>query len=698
MDTNNQVSNGNAGTSKQQHHPSSNSGSGSATTANSAHGGSKVGECLEGGASGALQRQSSNGRPTKQTTSSHSGLSLNLSNGTGCSAGGALSNANKNGLSNGVDPTKIYIKKEPDSLDTGGHRPCSRSPTMPTVSGRRLSLTGKEGKKSQRLPASHKTSSDKLMRSFSMSDDLEDDLKLSAADCMGGVISTPPIKPLEEGDDPITTPSPPTSAGLLGSSKSGSSVGSRSGMSGDNAASVTGTSTTTHSTSSTSNATGQVTSQVTSPTNSQTELAKKPPNGNVNASLMQELSDFSKIMDEVAMEQRANEERLTLNQPPADIFQGTQSHDIVPTPHVARPTHLISPPPYYAATTQKPGSQQYYNHPASQPVFTGTHSVPHGAQDPSLYIGMDYRQSLSHQQQHMASAQVDPATFAPRPDQVHSEHLQRHTQLQHNSAGSPQVQQVPPLGQARSVLVSPPVRLPLAQTPISSHMPPFPDPVVSSVTTPTMPPPHTPTTPLEHFNTFPAPHQHPTPPSQIHSPTHPGYVPQQAAAGAVPISSTAFPYASHKVVQDQLRSPTVTSAGFSWQANSLRDKMLAQVNSQIEARIGGQKRLGQEAGFPIPQPTKMVAAAGSSPFPHPQIAGHNHMTMRPPTPQQQQQQQQYLPGAPPIAPPTGSGGPVGYTGLSQQQAGQLAHTISYQGQGPSVRLASAAAAYPHHHI
>ena len=702
MDTTNQVSNGNAGTSKQQHHPSSNSSSGSATTANSAHGGSKVGECPEAGASGALQRQASNGRPAKQTTPSHSGLSLNLSNGTGCSAS-ALSSANKNCLSNGVDQLKVYIKKEPDSLDSGGHRPCSRSPTTPTMGGRRLSLTGKEGKKPQRLPTSHKTTNDKLMRSFSMSDDLEDDLKLSAADCMGGVISTPPIKPLEEGDDPITTPSPPTSAGLLGSSKSGSSVGSRSGVTGENAASVTGTSTTTHSTLSSSNTTGQVTShvtgQVTSPTNSQTELAKKPPSGNVNASLMQELHDFSKILDEVAMEQRANEERLTLNQPPADVFQGAQSHDIVATPHVARPTHLISPPPYYAATTQKPGSQQYYSHPPSQSVYAGTHQVPHGAssvQDPSLYIGVDYRQSLSHQLPHMAPAQVDPATFAPRPDQVHSDHLQRHTQLQHNAAGSPQVQQVPPLGQARSVLVSPPVQLTLPHTPISSHMPPFPDPAVSSVTTPTMPPPHTPTTPLEHFNTFPAPHQHPTPPSQIHSPTHPGYVPTQAAAGTVPISSTAFPYASHKVVQDQLRSPTVTSAGFNWQANSLRDKMLAQVNSQIEARIGGQKRLGQEAGFPIPQPSKMVAVAGSSPFPHPQIVGHNHMTLRPPTPQQQQQQ--YLPGAPPIAPPTGSGGPVGYTGLSQQQAGQLVHTISYQGQGPGVRLTSVAATYPHHHI
>lgn len=697
MDTTKQVSNGNNTTIKQQQHPSGNSSSGS--SANSAQGGIQLGECPEGGASGAgsgLHRQASNGRPTKQATPSHSSTSamtLNLSNGT-TSSGSTVNRANKNCFSNGIDQTKVFIKKEPDTLDTGGHRTCNRSPTTPTVSGRRLSLTGREGKKAQRLPTSQKTNSDKLMRSFSMSDDLEDDLKLSAADCMGGVISTPPIKPLEEGDDPITTPSPPTSAGVLGSSKSSGSVGSRSGLTAESIS-------TAHST---ANTTGHVTNQVTSPTNTgQAELAKKSQSGSVkdsNASLMQELHDFSKILDEVAMEQRANEERFTLSQPPTDVYEGTPQSQQA-TRHVPRPTHLISPPPYYAATTQKPSSQQYYS-PTGQPTYSGTPSVPHGAssvQDPSLYIGVDYRRSLSHQQPHMTSAQVDPATFAPRPDQIHSDHLQRHAQLQHNTAGSPQVQQAPPLGQSRSVLVSPPVRLPLPHTPISSHMPPFPDPVISSVTTPTMPPPHTPTTPLEHFSTFSVPHQQH--PSQLHSPTHPGYVPSQASVGTVPISSTAFPFTGQKVVQDQLRSPTVTSAGFNWQANSLRDKMLAQVNSQIEARIGGQKRLSQEAGFPIPQPTKMVAAAGSSPFPHPQITGHNHMAMRPPTPQQQSQQQ-YLPGALPIAPPTatptGSGGPVGYTGHSQQQAGQLVHTISYQGQGPSSRLASTAAAYHHHHI
>ena len=159
------------------------------------------------------------------------------------------------------------------------------------------------------------------------------------------------------------------------------------------------------------------------------------------------------------------------------------------------------------------------------------------------------------------------------------------------------------------------------------------------------------------------------------------------------MSSTAFPFSSH------LRSPTVTSAGFNWQANaaanpSLRDQMLAQVTSHIEARIGGQKRLSQDAGFSIPPPTKMVAvAAGPSPYP-PQIG---HMTLQPQTPaqqQQQQQSQQYLPsGAPPTAPPTGSITAASYTGLSQQQQ-QLVHTISYQGQG---RMTSAPG-YPHHHI
>ena len=728
MDVKKQVSNGNS-SNKSNNNKLATSNNRLLTTPTTGSGrsgsggsGSHLGECPEGGASnssapslGPLQRQLSNGRSSKQGhNNTNMALNLSLSNGT--TGGTSSSKASKICLSNGVDTTKVFIKKEPDSFESGGqNRHCNRSPTTTSsASGRRLSLNGKDNKRSQRTSISQKPSSDKLMRSFSMSDDLEDDLKLSAADCMGGVISTPPIKPLEEGDDMITTPSPPTSAGLLGSSKSGGS--SRSGSAAENT-NTSGASTTNHVTTSTTTA-----SQVTSPNStSQTEMNKKvglmPPSANVkdNASLLQELDDFSKIMDEVAMEQRANEERLVLNQPP-DVFHrppphahSAQSHDMVATPHIPRPTHLISPPPYYAATATKPApSQQYYNHPATtgQPPRYAT--TPHGAssvQDPSLYIGVDYQQSLS--QQHMTPTQVDPATFAPRPDQMHSQ--QRHPQLQHISASavSPQVHQQPSSlsgGQSRSVLASPTVRgMPLPHTPISSHLPPFPDPVVSSVTTPTMPPPHTPTTPLEHFNsTFPAapPHQqqqlpHPTPSSQLHSPTHPQYIPAAPPppqAGTVPMSSTAFPFGSH------LRSPTVTSAGFNWQSNaaanpSLRDKILAQVNSQIEARIGGQKRLSQDAGFSIPPPTKMVAtAAGPFPYP-PQIS---HMTLRPQTPtqQQQQSQQQYLPsGAPPTAPPTGSIAAAGYTGLSQQQQ-QLVHTISYQGQG---RMTSAPG-YPHHHI
>ena len=672
-------------TSKQHHLLSTSTSVVSSSAAASTCGGSTSqlqGECPEGGASGTgsgLQRQASNGRSSKHATpsSSSAGMSLNLSNGTGVGRVNCSNKSTKNCLSNGVDQPKVVIKREPDSLET--HRQCSRSPTASSVNGRRLSLTGKDGKKSQRLSTSQKTN---CVRSFSLStsgDDLEDDLKLSAADCMGGVISTPPIKPLEEGDDlTITTPSPPTSAGLLSSSKSSGSVGSRNGSSTENhSTSFSAAATTSHSTSLLTSA-----SHVTSPTNNvQADLTKKPAGGVVNssnstnASLMQELDDFSKILDEVevAMEQKANEERY---QRTTDAFHGTQAHET--TPHVPRPSHL--PPPYYpASAASKPGAQQYYG-PAGQqhPYNGGAPSLTHGTssvRDPALYIGVDYQHSL--QQRHMTSTQVDPTTFAPRPDQLQPHHL---------SGGSPQVHaQPPPLGQTRPALVSPTVRLPLPHTPISSHMPPFPDPVVSSVTTPTMPP-HTPTTPLEHFSTFPGPHQHPAPPSQIHSPTHPQYVPPPGGGGA-PISSTAFSFAGHKVMQDQLRSPTVTSASFSWQGgNSLRDQMLAQVKSQIETRIGGQKRQSQEAGFPIPPPTKMVATGSAH---YPQIAGHSHMTMRPPTPQQQQQQ--YLPPAP----PTGSGGPVGYTGLSQQQPQQLVRSISYQTPGGQM---TSAPAYPHHHI
>lgn len=687
--------------------------------------GSHLGECPEGGASassaslGPLQRQSSNGRSSK--SGQHSSMSLNLSLSNGTSGVTSSSKTSKNCLSNGVDAAKVLIKKEPDSFESGGQsRHCNRSPTTSTsASGRRLSLNGKDSKRSQRMSTSQKPSSDKLMRSFSMSDDLEDDLKLSAADCMGGVISTPPIKPLEEGDDLITTPSPPTSTSVIGSSKSGGS--SRSGSAAVENTNISGASTTSHVTASTTTSAGHVTSPNTSV--SQAEMNKKMgilPGSKDNASLMQELDDFSKILDEVAMEQRANEERFVLNQPP-NVFthqppphtHGTQSHDMVATGHVPRPTHLISPPPYYAATAKPGPSQQYYSHPGAGQPPPSYATTPHRAssvQDPSLYIGVDYQQSLS--QQHMTPTQVDPTTFAPRPDQLHSQ--QRHPQLQHSisaSAVSPQVHQQPPSlslggGQGRSVLVSPTVRgMSIPHTPISSHLPPFPDPVVSSVTTPTMPPPHTPTTPLEHFNNaFPAaappPQQqqqppHPTPPSQLHSPTHPQYVPAAAPpqAGTVPMSSTAFPFSS-----SHLHSPTVTSAGFNWQPNaatnsSLRDQMLAQVTSQIEARIGGQKRLSQDAGFSIPPPTKMVATAvGPSPYPSP----ISHMTLRPQTSaQQQQQSQQYLPsGAPPTVPPTGSSiAAASYTGLSQQQQ-QLVHTISYQGQG---RMTSAPG-YPHHHI
>ena len=144
---------------------------------------------------------------------------------TGHSSGGA------NNSLNGFD--EVLIKAEPES---GGSTPaCVQSPPLSGNS----TAGSKAPPNSLPFPSSSSAmscSNGRFGRSFSTPDakrrcpgtnnrsspllEDENDLKLKPYDFLNNVIKTPPIKPLEEGDDPPITPSPTSMGPLLRRSSS----------------------------------------------------------------------------------------------------------------------------------------------------------------------------------------------------------------------------------------------------------------------------------------------------------------------------------------------------------------------------------------------------------------------------------------------------------------------------------------------
>ena len=493
---------------------------------------------------------------------------------------------------------------------------------------RRLSLKG-----SDLTPSSLKGCS----FTGSCSDDLENDLKLSADDVISGVISTPLIKPLEEGENMITTPSPPLSASAPKNEPTSSSSSSSTPSSSYPSAS-------------TCNNSFQDTGagRVAPATTSSTGL---PP----NYSLKQDLDEFTKVMAQVTKEEIAKEWRKSYSS--TQLLQDDPYRAPQP-PDMTAQAHLVSPPPYHTtATTARPQQPMvsqppghYFpttSHPSQHPI-----PMPRHSSDMSSFSVQPYHvPSATHQYSqlpHMLS-QVEPTsattlstTFPPQLLQRRSvDHIQKHPQLQHLSAISPQVQHPQPVVMSSTV-----------HTPISTqHIPMFPDPSSHTITTPTgtLNVPRTPTTPLEHFASFPPHHTRMDDPA-VHSSTHPHLSFHSGIGSSLP---SMYPY-RQKMAPDHphtvVRSPTITTAGNVWGAaggSTLKEPFLAQVNSNLEA-MRGQKRPNQDTsglGYP---PAKVSHSAII------------HNAAPPPNFQQQQYHQSNS-----------------YTG------GTFPHTISYQGHSAS---------------
>ena len=340
------------------------------------------------------------------------------------------------------------------------------------------------------------------------------------------------------------------------------------------------------------------------------------------------------MMYKVTHEQIARERHNTYSMLPNRLYTTAQSSDMAAShtytqAQVQARTPIISPPPYYAAgnepmatvssgryfspSTQLTPLQRHLSIPPSPSYLSSPHLTQH---HPHLHTQVDH----SYPQPPPINLQLRPPLHIQKP---HPRHLPLHSAIsQHPS--------------------QPPLMSPTIHTPISTRMPTFADHNLPTVTAPPHPPhtpnnlPQTPTTPLEHFNTFSS-----RPSSQI-SPTHTHF-------HTPPISlPNIFPTTNPN---PQL-SPTVTIADNSWdrhphithahsQGSTLRDALLTQVNTHLEALTGQNHSMGLSFAPRISQSATVVRTG--IPMPGMQLPS------------------QY---------------PVSFTGLSSS----LPHTISYSSQ------------------
>ena len=547
---------------------------------------------------------------------------------------------------------RVLVKTEPDSGENTPH-PCTRSPietcakpsdlsqanstSAKTVSTKNIFNGGPPKAKRRRYSIPTSLSSCPP-RSSSYSDDAGDDLSLSAEDCISGVISTPHIKPLEEEDRVITTPSPVTNPPPIGNKPVATS--SANSVSGTRTDAVVPYSRGSHSTAvpppSTAfvSATTKVQQRLDSISKStDTTFAPK------DESLFQDLDDFTKIMEMVTKEQIAIERQasLTPQQQQQQQSRGAQSRDAPPR-YFPRPC-IVSPPPYYPPATQSsagtptqiprlpPTSQTSYHASTVQPYRYPVTPVPRRMSEGQQYLSdnMEFRHT-SHQQ-----------TLHPTVD---SGRIHKHPQSLHLPGLS---SRIVPQQLQQGVSMSPTIR-PTPHTPIatrgfqdaSSHCP------ISTATAPAptgmnSQHPQTPTTPLEHFSAFTMPPSQVPP--HVQSPTQSRQFFPQAAST---IGSYQYSQTRPLMTAVSLSSPAglPTSVGSNWphplqthpspqlnssaQQGSLKETLLAQVNSRLEMITGQKHTPGQDIGFTAPP-----HLAAGPPHPSP-IYSHTHSSLNGP--------------------------------------------------------------------
>ncbi len=415
---------------------------------------------------------------------------------------------------------RILIKTEPISEDTTSHyhslpSPVEQRPPKPTslIPGGKGS-TGPPNKKRRRFSISASLT----RRSSSYSDDAGDDLSLSAEDCISGVISTPHIRPLEEVDDVMTTPSPATTPTLI-ANKFRTKI-TRASSSSPKALA-----------------------------NSSTRIGQETKN-TVKGDLVQDLDDFTKVMEMVTKEQLAMERQATISTPRQQLKDPIQRQ--------SPPRPILPPPPYYPSRGNSTNGGQRRHTPISQANY-----LTQQQQQQYPVTPVPRRMSL-----------LDGPLEGRQLTRPHSLQMQKHPQQLTLSNVSPQVDS--------SQLLSPT----LLSTPRT------PGAMLGYVPMNTQPP-HTPTTPLDHFSAI-------STQQLVQSPTQPGPFFPQNSYQITPNHSSPWPG-----TQRTQNSPQQTS--HLPQLNPCLDTITSQ--KQMQGQAWGTNR---PMSLPLPQFSNHYSVASST--------------------------------------------------------------------------------------
>ena len=483
----------------------------------------------------------------------------NPASATGHSSGGA------NNSLNGFD--EVLIKAEPES---GGSTPaCVQSPplsgnstagwkpppnSLPFASSSSSAMSCSNGRfgRSFSTPDAKRRCPGTNNRSSPLLED-ENDLKLKPYDFLNNVIKTPPIKPLEEGDDPPITPSPTSMGPLLRRSSSNPPTNNSCTSNHSNHSNPPST-----------------------PTGNGISSANNISTSSSSSQMAEDLNEFYRVMEQVCEQKgrlssaSGTSGNITTSTSGTTSTQIDMYNSLSPPPGVADPgsgsavvppsQRIISPPPYNAASTgvvipqtlplgpgnyRGNGQQLQHTVLTSPPGHTAV-SPPFTAADArSLYnrslVGQQPHApspSLNLQQQRQQGQAYSTATSLPSsqvnlPLQFSSDHSSLHTQQPpHHQPGGQQAQVIvggkpldsqqrpgPPPTPHQSMQLSHLVSCPTVATPtpLTSHMyyngsqsaqqrtytsaplslPPHPPAPPQQQTQQT---PLTPTTPLEHFS------------------------------------------------------------------------------------------------------------------------------------------------------------------------------------------------------
>ncbi len=232
------------------------------------------------------------------------------------------------------------IKREQDAEE------CTSLPAKEDPDPPPLNKSTVHGPSKRRLSQSLKVDKASNWNSLSGTEDTRDELKLTAYDVIAGVISTPPIQPLEQDADiTCTNKSPVSSAAKAGESHP-----------------------TTHSITPTLSAatTASLITHTTTLTNKKKD----------QLSLVKDLDEFSKVMHQVTQEQRAKERRRRDSLASEMEYPASQSH----------PAHLLNQSSPYLAMGQPcplPSHQNNKNYYQQQQKYTPLQAPP--AQVDSAY-------------------------------------------------------------------------------------------------------------------------------------------------------------------------------------------------------------------------------------------------------------------------------------------------------------------------